>query len=211
MWTTTKERGAMSKELVTTKQTDSVQHMANAKGVGRVRFQKALDDGRFSRFLDGLKELEYVHEFRIHKDGVDVPALIGRLRPTYFVSEYAEAMMGNQEFLIGPKEDAVIRVYTCASLGVAGWSETDFLGPKGYEHVKQFGLGKCMPDDAQYVRIAHSKQELNEWIRFAHDLISAGGDSSVFRVGHGSGYSLCSDDGLNPGDLVALRLASPVR
>ena len=40
---------------VTTKQTDSICQMANDKEVGRVRFQKALDDGSISRFLDSLK------------------------------------------------------------------------------------------------------------------------------------------------------------
>ena len=49
----------MSKNtLVTTSQTESVRKMANEKKVSRVRFQKALDDGRISCFLDSLKEVE---------------------------------------------------------------------------------------------------------------------------------------------------------
>ncbi len=40
---------------VTNRQTDSVRDMANAKKIGRERFQKALDDGRIARFLDTLK------------------------------------------------------------------------------------------------------------------------------------------------------------
>ncbi len=40
---------------VTSAQTDSVRDMANAKGVGREAFQKALDNGDFGRFLDGIK------------------------------------------------------------------------------------------------------------------------------------------------------------
>jgi hypothetical protein len=45
----------MSKKLVTPNQVQSVQQMANAKGLGRKRFQDALDDGTISRFLDRLK------------------------------------------------------------------------------------------------------------------------------------------------------------
>lgn len=46
----------MSKKmLVTSNQTDSVRSMANAKGVTRDQFQKALDDGTIARFLDSLK------------------------------------------------------------------------------------------------------------------------------------------------------------
>lgn len=40
---------------VTTSQTDAICKMANEKKVGRERFQKALDDGSMSRFLDSFK------------------------------------------------------------------------------------------------------------------------------------------------------------
>lgn len=43
------------KTLVTSNQTDAVRDMANAKGVTRVQFQSAQDDGRIARFLDTLK------------------------------------------------------------------------------------------------------------------------------------------------------------
>lgn len=46
----------MSKNtLVTSNQTDAVRNMANAKGITRVQFQAAQDDGRIGRFLDTLK------------------------------------------------------------------------------------------------------------------------------------------------------------
>lgn len=48
----------MSDKLVTLNQVRSVQQMANEKRVGRVRFQKALDDGRAASFLDDLKSDE---------------------------------------------------------------------------------------------------------------------------------------------------------
>ncbi|MDD5068110.1 MAG: hypothetical protein PHS53_01945 [Candidatus Pacebacteria bacterium] len=50
----------MSEEPVTLPQGQCVQKIANDKHVGRVAFQQALDDGRFARFLDGLKMGEYV-------------------------------------------------------------------------------------------------------------------------------------------------------
>lgn len=54
--TITRKRKVMSKKmLVTSNQTDAVRDMANAKGVTRVQFQMAQDDGRIARFLDNLK------------------------------------------------------------------------------------------------------------------------------------------------------------
>ena len=46
----------MSNKLVTSRQVESLRQMANDKGVGRVKFQKALDDASFARFLDTLKK-----------------------------------------------------------------------------------------------------------------------------------------------------------
>lgn len=45
----------MSSKLVTNRQAESVRQMANDKKVGRVGFQRVLDDGTFARFLDSLK------------------------------------------------------------------------------------------------------------------------------------------------------------
>jgi len=45
----------MSVKFVTSNQVKSIQQMANEKGVGRRRFQKALDDGVFAKLLDSLK------------------------------------------------------------------------------------------------------------------------------------------------------------
>ena len=157
----------------------------------------------------------HLYEFRIQKDGADAVTLITQTRQTFFVSEYAEAMANNaNEFVVGPKEEVVIRVFTAESLGVNGWSETDFFGPKGFEHVKQFGLRECLADDAFGIRAVHSEQKLDELIRVAHKPISARGSSSVFRVGHGRdrgryvyGYVLDSRYGLGSDILVALRVA----
>ena len=41
---------------VTSNQGDAIRDMANEKGVGRGRWQRAHDDGRWSMFLDSLKE-----------------------------------------------------------------------------------------------------------------------------------------------------------
>ena len=210
--------------LVTSNQSDAIRDMANAKGVGRTNWQRAHDDGRFAQFLDGLKEStettktgvpKHLYEFRIKKDGADASTLIGRTRPTFFVSEYAEAMTENKkEFIGGPKEDASIRVFTCESLGVTGWSETDFFGPKGFAHIKKFGLDPCVSDDAFPIRAEHADQKLDEWILIAHKPISVHGYSCVFRVGRDRvsgrsvyGYSLRSVCRLGSGDLVALRVA----
>lgn len=169
---------------------------------------------KFTLFLKGLAVPQSLYEFRIHKDGADVPTLISRLRPTFFVSDYAEGMMG--KMTIGPVEDAVIRVFNAKSLGVTGWSETDFFGPKGWKHIKQFGLAKCLQNDAPYVRTAHSEQELNERIRVAHNPVSSDGFPLVFSVGHCSvrgrylfGCGLISHCRLYSGALVALRVVSP--
>lgn len=43
---------------MTASQVESVRKIANEKKVGRTKFQQALDDGRVSRFLDGLKSGE---------------------------------------------------------------------------------------------------------------------------------------------------------
>lgn len=45
----------MSSKLVTLNQVESVRQMANDKKIGRAAFQKALDNGSLSRFLDTLK------------------------------------------------------------------------------------------------------------------------------------------------------------
>lgn len=48
----------MSSKLVTLNQVESVRQMANDKKIGRAAFQRALDDGSLSRFLDTLKVSE---------------------------------------------------------------------------------------------------------------------------------------------------------
>ncbi|MSU55637.1 MAG: hypothetical protein EXS46_03840 [Candidatus Taylorbacteria bacterium] len=213
---------------VTRKQTDAVCQMANEKKIGRGSFQEAMDNGSISRFLDGLLEQSEtkvgklsvpacLYEFRIHKDGVLAPALVERTKKTFLVLKYAEAMTNNKdEFVVGPAEDVVIRVFDAESLGVTGWSETDFFGTKGFEHVKKFGLTPCLSDDAFGLRGAYTDQKLDEWIRVVHPPISAGGYSRVFRVGHGRGfgryvhgYDLFSFGRLRSVGLVALRVSSP--
>ena len=158
---------------------------------------------------------QHLCEFRIEKDGSDARTLIAQTRRTFFVSEFTEAMTRAPEFIIGPKENAVIRVFTCETLGVTGWFETEFFGPKGFEHIKKFGLVPCLSDDAFAVRVAHTAQELNEWIRVAHTHIFVRSCHAMFHVGHNrgfgrhvNGYFLNSDLRLNPGDLVALRVAN---
>ena len=122
--------------------------------------------------------------------------------------------MNQAQFIIGPPETALVGVFTCEQLGVTDWAETDFFGPKGWEHIKKFGLTKCLPDDGQYNRLAHPQQELNEWFRVAHDPISFGGYSHVWSVGHGNdsggyllGWRMVSSLRLLADRLVALRLA----
>jgi len=51
---------------VTSNQSDAVRQMANEKGVGRANWQRAHDDKRWTRFLDGLKELVPPEGARIH-------------------------------------------------------------------------------------------------------------------------------------------------
>src|SRR3989344_8560018 len=92
---------------------------------------------------------KYLYDFRIHKDGADASTLFRQMQPTFFVTPQAEAMVNNkEEFVVGPREDVIIRVFTCASLGVTGWSEIDFFGPKGFEHIRKLGLVECISDDA---------------------------------------------------------------
>lgn len=174
---------------------------------------EGLKTGRVQSLLALPKHL---YEFRICKEGTDATALVEQTRRTFFVSEYAETMTKADKFVVGPKEEVIIRVFTCESLGVAGWVETEFFGPKGFEHVKNFGLLPCISDDAFPIRAAHPNQKLDEWIRLAHPPISADGCSGVFGVGHDRaggryvhGCGLSSGDRLRPGDLVALRVASP--
>ncbi|HEY9584449.1 MAG TPA: hypothetical protein VJI33_02640 [Candidatus Paceibacterota bacterium] len=168
------------------------------------------------KIFNTLPGPQHLYEFRIRKDGALAATLVTRTRETFYVSEYAEAMTNNaKEFAVGPKEEVIIRVFTCETLGVSGWSETDFFGPKGFEHVKKFGLRECLPDDAFAIRAAHKGQPLDEWIRVAHKPISADGYSLVFGVGphrddglYVDSYCLGSCYRLNPDFLVALRVAS---
>ncbi len=154
------------------------------------------------------------HLFLLNKNGADAPTLQSAMGGAYFVSDYAKGMMSTPECVIGPAEAALVGVYTCEQLGVTGWPETDLFGTKGWEHVKQFGLTKCLIDDGPYVRIAYAKQELGEWFRFGHNPIPFGGYSRVWFVGHGygsgrflSGWNLNPSNRLDADDLVALRLA----
>ena len=211
---------------VTSGQIESIRQMARSKGVSRANWQSAEADGRWSRFLDSLLEQpetkkssvpHHLYEFCIHKDGVLAPALVERTKKTFFVSEYAEAMTNNKDkFVVGPAEDVVIRVFDAESLGVTGWSETDFFGMKGFEHVKKFGLTPCLSDDASGLLGAYTDQKLDEWIRVVHPPISTDGGPVVFFLGHRRGrrrcvygYFLDSGCRLRSGNLVALRVASP--
>lgn len=159
-------------------------------------------------------KLQPKYLFILNKVGANATELRGAIG-TYFVSDYAGGMMVQSEFIIGLQEIALVGVFNCEQLGVTGWPETDFFGPKGYEHVKaQFGLTECLSDDAPYIRIAHAKQELGEWIRVAHTPIPYDGYSRVFHVGHDGSYGrylrgayLFAGDRLPPEDLVAFRLA----
>ena len=160
------------------------------------------------------KALQHLYEFRVHKDGANAPTLIARTRQTFLISPHAEAMTQNKgEFIIGPREEVLIRVFICESLGITGWSETDFFGPNGFEYIKQFGLLPCLSDDAFGIRAAHSKQKLDEWIRIAHVPISARGHRRLFDIGHDRGSGryvggrVRSDFGLDARRLVALRVA----
>ncbi len=211
---------------VTTNQTDAVCQMANEKKVGRARFQEAMNDGDLSRFLDSLLEQSqsetkkssvpaHLYEFQFEKDGADAPTLVARTRGKFFVSKDAEAMTENAtEFVVGPKEKVIVRVFTCESLDVTGWAETDFFDPNGFAHIKKFGLLPCISDDAFGIRATHSEQKLDEWIWVAHPPISARGYRRMFHVGLHSyfgrsvyGYGLRSSCQLPAGLLVALRVA----
>jgi hypothetical protein len=130
------------------------------------------------------------------------------------VTDYGKWMMRDPECVIGSVEQALVGVFKFEQLGVVGWPETEFFGPRGWEHINQFGLVKCLPDDGPYVRIAHAKQELGEGFPVAHDPISFGGYSSVWDVAHNDnlrryldGWCLDASILLNAGRLVALRLA----
>lgn len=155
------------------------------------------------------------HLFILNKSGADAVTLLSRMDGTHFVTNHGKGMMGAPECVIGPTETALVGVYACDQLSVTGWAETDFFGPRGWEHVKRFGLTQCLPDDGPYIRIAHPKQELGEWFRVVNDPISFDGYSFVWCVAHVSGRGRClygwdlgSDDRLNADNLVALRLAT---
>lgn len=160
-------------------------------------------------------KLQPLHLFLINKSGADAPTILSAMEGTYFLSPHARGMMGQtQHFVIGPSETALVGVFSAEQLGVTGWLETEFFGPKGWEHIKQFGLMKCLPDDGPYVRIAHPEQELGEWFRVGHDPVPFGGCSDVWFVGrhqsHGrylDGWYLLPSRRLLAGLLLALRLA----
>jgi hypothetical protein len=161
------------------------------------------------------KPAEHLYAFKIRKDGANAEALQKRMDGTFYVSDNAKAMMGKPEFTIGATEDVGIRVYRVDALGVTGWSETKFFGPEGWKHLKTLGLAPCLPDDAPYIRIVHDTQKLDEWIRVAHDPISARAYSLIFNVGHYSddgrylgGRDLRSGCKLRADGLVAVRVAS---
>ena len=127
-------------------------------------------------------KLQPLHLFLLNKCGADAPTLLSAMEGTYFVSPHARGMMNEtQHFIIGPSETALVGVFSAEQLGVTGWLETEFFGQKGWEHIKQFGLVKCMPDDI-YVRMAHPEQEIGEWFRVGHDPIPFDGYSYVWNV-----------------------------
>ena len=215
--------------LVTASQTESVRKMANEKKIGRAKFQQALDRGLVSRFLNSLlgpvdpkspSMPPHLYEFTITKDGADALTLVEQTRKTFYVSVCAETMTNNRtDFVVGPKETAVIRVFTAKALRVSGWPETDFFGPKGFEHVKKFGLLPCLSDDAFGLRFLHGEQQLDEWILIAHSPVFAPilaiSEFCVFFIGYDNsngryvhGYNLRPDFKLKSEDLVALRVAS---
>lgn len=159
-------------------------------------------------------DLKPLHLFIIKKNGADAPTLLSAMDGTYFVSDFAKGMMGQKEFTIGHPETTLIGVFSYHQLGVTDWPETDFFGPKGWEHIEKFGRAKCLPDDGPYVRIAHPKQELGEGFMVGHDPIPFDGFSNVWGVGRDESNGLCLCGwGLNssyrlPAEfLVALRLA----
>ena len=159
-------------------------------------------------------KLQPLHLFLLNKCGADAPTLLSAMEGTYFVSPHARGMMNEtQHFIIGPSETALVGVFSAEQLGVTGWLETEFFGQKGWEHIKQFGLVKCMPDDI-YVRMAHPEQEIGEWFRVGHDPIPFDGYSYVWNVAPDQsrgrylhGWHLRPDNRLSAAYLVALRLA----
>ena len=153
--------------------------------------------------------LKYEYEFKIKKDGKTPPL------KDVFISDNAKEMMGKVEQ--GVKEDITLQVFRADTLGVDGWTETDFFGEKGFKHLQSLGLAKCSPDDAFYLRESYKDQPIYEWIRVAHDPISADGYSRVFHVGHHSdcgrclnGFNLNSYYELYADSLLAGRVASPL-
>lgn len=153
-----------------------------------------------------MKTLTPVHTFTFTKDGTK-PDL-----KDYFVSSYAKEMQ--EKITEYPKEEVTLGIFSAEQLGVTDWIETDFFGPKGYEHISKLGLSKCTLDDALYLRIAYTKQKLYEWIQVMHDPFHVGDYSHVFDVGLDEGDGRCvngcnlrSRYELRSDDLVACRLA----
>ena len=185
--------------------------------LGPLDFQKWLAESITSYQPVARPLSGHLYEFIIHKDGANVDKLQKQMDNGSFVFKYAKEMMEKKEFVIGPIEDVVIRVYRADVLGVSGWSEAKFFGSKGWKHLKGFNLAECLPDDAPYIRRAHDKQKPGEWIRVAHNPILALGGSVVFSVEHRSsdievefclnGNSVTRTD-LSADDLLAVRVAS---
>lgn len=159
---------------------------------------------------------QHLYEFTIRKTGATAVESCERLNETCFISDEAKAIMDKPEYMLGHVEESVlIRVYRAEALVVKDWSETTFFGYKGWEHLKRFGLGKCLPDDSLCIREAHHKQKLDEWISVAHDPFYTGGYNRVFRVGNDCLYGiclcadgLCSTRKLSAGSLIAVRVVN---
>ena len=77
---------------------------------------------QFTRFLKELPSMSYVYEFRIQKHGTDAATLISRTRANhFFVPDHLEKVTRSAEFVIGPKENVVIRVFRHDDLGFTPW------------------------------------------------------------------------------------------
>ncbi len=138
--------------------------------------QEARQGGQGKNRLDptvkSIRTIEPLAKLELEKSGMSGSVLIAQLKKLNQLTEGAEEMLKSSNFQVGPKEKVTIGFYSSELLGFAGLDETILFSAEGAEHVKQFGLGKCLMDDAPYMRMMWTNQPFDNRVYVLHDDVS---------------------------------------
>lgn len=121
-----------------------------------------------------------IHRENIKIGGKSAEQLISEIQADGNVSEYAEAMLKNKEFLPGEDQEVTLIRLTVADLGFTKNATTDQI----YKRAQELGLDLCPAEVGPHYRLQYNDQPMNEWLRIAmKQIIGAVGYPSVFCLG----------------------------